>query len=53
MEQLATVAFLTPEGKIVLVASNTANFPKTFNVKYHGKWLTTTLPSESVGTYVW
>ncbi len=53
MEQLASVAFLTPEGKIVLVASNTANFPKTFNVKYHGRWFTTTLPSESVGTYVW
>jgi glucosylceramidase len=52
-EQLATVAFLTPDGKIVLVASNTANFPKPFNVKYHGKWFTTTLPPESVGTYVW
>jgi glucosylceramidase len=53
IEQLASVAFLTPEGKVVLVASNTANFPKAFNVKYHGKWFTTTLPSESVGTYVW
>jgi len=53
LEQLASAAFLTPEGKIVLVASNTANFPKTFNVKYHGKWFTTTLLSESVGTYVW
>ena len=52
-EQLATVAFLTPDGKIVLVASNTANFPKPFNVKCHGKWFTTTLPPESVGTYVW
>ena len=53
MEQLVSVAFLTPEGKIVLVASNTANFLKTFNVKYHGRWYTTTLPAESVGTYVW
>ena len=52
-EQLASVAFLTQDGKIVLVASNTANFPKAFNVKYHGKWFTTTLPPESVGTYVW
>jgi glucosylceramidase len=52
-EQLASVAFLTPDDKIVLVASNTANFPKAFNVKYHGKWFTTTLPPESVGTYVW
>jgi glucosylceramidase len=52
-EQLASVAFLTVDGKIVLVLSNTANFPKTFNVKYHGRWFTTTLPEESVGTYVW
>lgn len=52
-EQLASAAFLTPDGKIVLVASNTANFPRTFNVKYHGKWFSTTLPPESVGTYVW
>ena len=53
LEQLASVAFLTPGGKIVLVASNTANFPKTFNVKYHGRCFTTTLPPESAGTYVW
>jgi glucosylceramidase len=53
LEQLATAAFLTPEGKIVLVASNTGNFAKTFSIRYHGKEVTTTLPSESVGTYVW
>src|ERR1035437_8239861 len=53
LEQLSNVAFLTPEGKVVLVVSNTGNFPKTFHIGYHGKSLTTTLPSESVGTYVW
>ncbi len=53
MEQLASVAFLTPEGKVVLVVSNTGNFPKPFAVKYHGKFLQTMLPAESVGTYVW
>ena len=53
LEQLGTVAFRTAEGKIVLVLSNTANFPTTVNVRYHGKVLTTTLPEESVGTYVW
>jgi glucosylceramidase len=52
-EQLATAAFLTPDGKIVLAVSNTANFQKTFTVKYHGKSFTTTLPPESAGTYVW
>jgi glucosylceramidase len=53
VEQLANVAFVTPERKIVLVVSNTANFPKTFSVRYHGKSFTTDLPAESVGTYVW
>jgi glucosylceramidase len=53
MEQLASVAFLTPEGKVVLVISNTGNFPKPFAVKYHGKVFQTALPAESVGTYVW
>ena len=53
MEQLASVAFLTPEHKIVLVVSNTANFPKSFAVKYHDTFFETMLPSESVGTFVW
>jgi glucosylceramidase len=53
MEQLATAAFLTPEGKIVLVAANTGNFPRTFAIEYHHKYLKTTIPSESVATYVW
>jgi glucosylceramidase len=53
MEQLASVAFLTPEDKVILVVSNTGNFLKTFAVKYHGKVFQTVLPAESVGTYVW
>jgi glucosylceramidase len=52
-EQLASVAFLTPEGKVVLVVSNTGNFSKPFAVKYHGKFFQASLPAESVGTYVW
>jgi glucosylceramidase len=53
MEQLASVAFVTPEGKVVLVVSNTGNFPKSFAVEYHGKAFQTALPAESVGTFVW
>lgn len=53
MEQLASVAFLIPDGKVVLVVSNTGNFPKSFAVKYHGKVFQTAMPAESVGTYVW
>lgn len=53
LEQLQTAAFLTPDGKVVLVAANTGNFPKTFAIVYHGQSMITTLHSESVGTYVW
>jgi glucosylceramidase len=53
LEQLPTAAFLTPDGKVVLVVANTGNFPQTFAIGYHGKFAKTTMPSESVGTYVW
>jgi glucosylceramidase len=53
LEQLADAAFRTADGKIVLVMSNTSNFPKTVSVRYHGRVFETTLPEESVGTYVW
>jgi len=53
LDQLYTVAFLTPDGKTVLVAANTGNFAKNFQICYHGRNLKATLPSESVGTYVW
>jgi glucosylceramidase len=53
MEQLTSVAFLTPQHKMVLVVSNTGNFPKSFAVKYQDKFFQTTLPPESVGSYVW
>ena len=53
LEQLPNSAFLTPDGKVVLVVANTGNFPRTFHIAYHGSTLTTTLQSESVGTYIW
>lgn len=52
-EQLATAAFLSPDQRIMLVVSNTANFEKTFGVTYHGQTFSATLPEESVATYVW
>lgn len=39
--------------KDLLVAVNTGNFPKTFQIDYHGKCITTMLHSESAATYVW
>jgi glucosylceramidase len=53
LEQMSNVAFLTPDGKIVLVVSNAGNFPEAFDVRYHGRSFAATLPAESVATYVW
>ncbi|HTW81772.1 MAG TPA: glycoside hydrolase family 30 beta sandwich domain-containing protein [Terracidiphilus sp.] len=53
LDQLPTAAFLTPDGKVVLVAANTGNFPMTFRIVYHGQSTTATLAPGSVATYVW
>ena len=50
---LNNVAFSTPGGKKVLIIENDGNAAQLFNVKYNGKWITTSLESGSVGTYVW
>lgn len=47
------VAFKTPEGRKVLVVENDGNSTATFNIRYNEKWVITSLPAGSVGTYVW
>lgn len=53
IEQLDNVAFRTPEGNVVLVVSNTGNFVKKFQVAFHGKTFTASLPIGAAATYVW
>lgn len=53
LEQMDNVAFRTPDGHIVLIVASTGNFPVHFAIRYHGKTADATLPSESVGTFVW
>jgi glucosylceramidase len=50
---LPNVAFLTPEGKKVLVVLNEGNGTAAFNLKYKGKWAVCSLEAGEVGTYVW
>ncbi len=50
---LETVAFLKGNGGKVLVVLNDSNSPQNFNIKFNGKWLSTSLPGSSAGTYVW
>lgn len=50
---LSNVAFKTPAGKKVLIVVNTGSTGELFNIKYNGKWVTTSLDAGSVGTYIW
>ena len=50
---LSNVAFKTPTGKKVLVVENDGDAKSTFNIKFNGKWITTSLNGGSVGTFVW
>ncbi|MBY0487295.1 MAG: glucosylceramidase [Flavobacteriaceae bacterium] len=49
---LNNVAFKTPSGKIALIVENDGTSSEIFNIKYNGKWVTTTLNGGSVATYV-
>jgi glucosylceramidase len=52
-DTLPNVAFKTPGGKKVLIVVNGAQSPQTFNIRYRGSVVATTLKAGSVGTYVW
>jgi glucosylceramidase len=47
------VAFVTPEGKKVLIVLNTSGNVQGFNIRFKDKWVSTTLAAGGVGTYVW
>ncbi|WP_409417520.1 glycoside hydrolase family 30 protein [Flavobacterium sp. PS2] len=50
---LQNVAFITPTGKKVLIVENDGDTSEIFNIKFNGKWVTTSLDGGSVGTYTW
>lgn len=50
---LPNVAFLTPEGYIVLIALNDGAEPQPFTIQFQGKNAVVTLPASAVATYVW
>lgn len=50
---LPNVAFVTPEGKKVLIVINTASGAQNFNIRYGGKVVTANLDAGAVGTFVW
>jgi glucosylceramidase len=50
---LQNVAFKTPAGKKVLIVENDGNTDNSFNIRFKGRWVSTTLAAGAVGTYVW
>ncbi len=48
-ENLATVAFKTPEGKTVLIVQNNNKSDESFNIKYNQKIALLTITGSSVG----
>jgi glucosylceramidase len=50
---LQNVAFLTPAGNKVLIVLNNGSGSEVFNIKYNGKWATTSLKAGDVATYIW
>ncbi|MFL9832667.1 glycoside hydrolase family 30 protein [Chryseobacterium terrae] len=51
-ENLATVAFKTPEGKTVLIVQNNNKSEENFNIKYNNKTAPVTITGNSVATYI-
>lgn len=50
---LSNVAFLTPDGKKVLIVLNTGSQWQQFNIKFNSKTASTSLNAGAVGTYIW
>jgi glucosylceramidase len=50
---LYNASFKRPDGKKVLIVENDAHNNQTFNIKFNGQWVTSTLPGGAVATYVW
>lgn len=52
LEELPNVAYLTPEGRIVLIVFNDSKATQTFNIKYGNKQLSSVLNPGAAGTFV-
>lgn len=50
---LNSVAFKTPSGKIVVLVVNDGDTNEMFNIKFNGRWFTSSLAGGAVGTYIW
>jgi glucosylceramidase len=51
-DNLSTVAFKTPAGKMVLIVQNSNSTDKAFNIKYNQKTASVKIAGSSVATYI-
>jgi len=51
-DHLSTVAFMTPQGKRIVIVQNASKNEEIFNIKYKGQTATINLPGNSVATYI-
>jgi len=49
---MSSAAFKTPAGKTVVIVINNGNVSDLFNIKFNGKWITSSLNAGSAGTYI-
>jgi len=50
---LQNVAFRTPDGKTALIVANGNSTEQSFNIRYKGEAVNTSLPAGAVATYIW
>ena len=50
---LHNAAFVTPDGKKVLIVVNDSGGAQGFNIRFKNRWVSTSLDAGAVGTYVW
>ncbi len=49
----ALVAYETPGGKYVVIVANISGTAQTFQIRFHGESVSSTLSGGAVATYVW
>jgi glucosylceramidase len=52
-DKLPNVAYETPGGKYVVIVANTSGAAQTFQIRFHGESVVSTLSGGAVATYVW
>lgn len=53
LDKLPNVAYQTPAGRRVVIVANSSDQPQTFQIRFHGESVVSTLNGGAVATYVW